>query len=127
MSSYDQHPSKQKNEQAFRFTLYVFMAGVCLVTLLVVSVTYIHGFETWLTWRKAAEPFFPWWRLLLMVIFFGFWKRWVYRYAAWALLDQAQTRLLLYSKWRFLKWMLVVECVVNQNLLGSLLVTWLGV
>lgn len=112
-------PVNAKGEQAFRFLLWASAIGALLVIILVVSVTYLYGFDTWLAWRKAAQPYLGVWRLFLFTVFIGGWKTWVRKYAQWAELTDFQTQFYLQYRWRMALWLLVIEALLVQNVLSD--------
>lgn len=108
-----------KGEQAFRYLMWGTAIGAFLITVLVVSATYLYGFESWLSWRKSAQPYLAGWRLFLFIVFIGGWKTWVGKFAQWAELTDFQTQFYLQYRWRMAVWLLILEALLGQNVLSD--------
>ena len=108
-----------KGEQAFRYLMWGTTICAMLITVLVVSVTYFYGFESWLSWRKSAQPYLGWWRLFLFVVFIGGWNTWVIKFARWAELTDFQIQFYLQYRWRMAVWLLILEALLGQNVFSD--------
>ena len=112
-----------KGEKAFRYLMWGTAIFIFLITVLVVSVTYFYGFDTWLSWRKSAQPYLAGWRLFLFIVFIGGWKTWVRKYARWAELTNFQIQFYLQYRWRMAMWLLILEAILVQNVFLILSIT----
>ncbi len=87
----------------------------------------------WLFWSQGLSPFTiertldaarSWlllWRLALFVILIGFWPVWVRLIARWRHLTDVQRERLAGARWTIAVWLVVLELVLGQNMVGRFL------
>ena len=70
---------------------------------------------------EEARPWLFFWRLTLFGILIGFWPVWARLLTRWRRLTDAQSKRLAGSRWTVAVWLVVLELVLGQNVVGHLL------
>ncbi len=69
----------------------------------------------------AVRPWFLLWRVALFGVLMGFWPFWVRLIARWRHLSDAQHARLAGARWTIAVWLVVLELVLGQNMVGRFL------
>ena len=70
------------------------------------------------------KPVFDRFRLGLIAMLAMSWPFLVKRLHRWERINEAQTMTLLALRWRVITWLVVIELVLGQNLLGQVVAVW---
>jgi hypothetical protein len=74
----------------------------------------------------ALKPIFTGFRLFLIALVPLVWPFLTSRLHRWGRVDAAQVTKMLASRWRIITWLVVIELVLGQNLLGQVLAVLQG-
>jgi hypothetical protein len=70
---------------------------------------------------ETARPWLLLWRLVLFGVLIGFWPVWVRFLTRWRRLTDAQSARLVGARWTIAVWLVVLELVLGQNVVGRFL------
>jgi hypothetical protein len=101
-------------------TLTAGMGGILWYTVQVSSVSEVHA------WLDAAKPLLTEIRWFLMATVAITWPLLVNRLRHWRKLDERRAAALLALHWRIVTWLVVIELVLGQSLLGQVLAVLQG-
>jgi hypothetical protein len=117
--------AQKKGQLFFKRSIIITLIGSVLVMLgLLLSVTLFPVTSVIGTIDNAA-PWLGWWRVLLFALLIGGWPRWADCYRSWGYLDELQFQNLLQLRWRMAVWLIILELVFNQHILGDFLNTFI--
>jgi len=103
-----------------------------LLTLLAFALALVTGGILWYsvgassvseiqTRVDSMKPHFTGIRLILIVLVAMAWPFVTNYLHRWGRIDESQATIMLALRWRFVTWLVVIEMVLGQNLLGQLL------
>lgn len=101
-------------------TLTASMDGILWYAVQISSVSQIQ------VWLGAMKPLFTGIRWFLMTTLAITWPLLVNRLRRWRKLDEMRATALLAMRWRIVTWLVVIELVLGQNLLGQVLAVLQG-
>ena len=74
----------------------------------------------------SLKPVFTEIRLFLIGLVAIAWRFVINTLHRWGRIDESQTTIMLGLRWRIVAWLMVIELVLGQNLLGQVLTVWPG-
>lgn len=106
--------------------------GFFLLTLLAFALALVAGGILWHSVETssvnevqirvdAMKPVFTGIRLFLIVLVAVLWPLVTNNFRRWGRIDKAQVTTMLALRWRIVTWLVVIELVLGQNLLGQIL------
>ena len=100
----------------------LFLSGVTLAGLVVVGIVAWHHLTDAQTVAAGIAKIRPWlvaWRAMLFVSLIGLWPRLINGLADRYGWSDAQQRYVSTQRWRVATWLIVIELVLVQNLIGK--------
>ncbi|MGH8644484.1 MAG: hypothetical protein ACREX4_08540 [Gammaproteobacteria bacterium] len=73
---------------------------------------------------EAARPWLFLWRLALSVALIGFWPVFCQNLARWRHWTEDQLQRLLAARWTVAAWLVVLELLLGQNVVGKFIHLW---
>ena len=97
------------------FAMVLFTGGILWYSVETSSISEIQ------TRVDAMRPVLTWFRLFLIALVAMVWPYLTSGLQRWGRIDVAQAATLLALRWRIVTWLVVIELVLGQNLLGQVL------
>lgn len=109
----------QRGRKVFAGSLWITAIFSFAIAVGLIVASFYYPIETIKRAVESAEWPLAVWRIgLFLVIIIG-WPRWSAIYAAWAGLSCEQLALMLSYRWRMALWLLIMEAVLSQGVLGQ--------
>ena len=113
--------AQNKGQQFFRAALLITATGGLVILLLLAASFWFFPVADVLAVLDQASSWLLVWRALLFLVLIGAWRYWAGLYRCWGYLDARQFTRLLNLRWRMACWLIILELVFNQHVLGLFL------
>ncbi len=111
--------ARRQGNRFFYRTLIFTGLGAVLVTLAVVLAFWFYPIDQVIAFFDHLSRVLVYWRLFLFIVLIGGWPVWANIYRRWAYLNDAQFQQLLDLRGRLAFWLVLMELLLTQNILGS--------
>lgn len=120
------NPSSALGRRPFLTTMLVFVALVLLTGAGLLIWGRYQGMDTIADHLDTARPWLTVWRLTVYGLVIGGWPRWIAILARRGGWNQTYRTQLLALRWRLALWILILELLLVQNLVGQFLQVFIG-